>query len=74
MLDPVRSVPYVDRVAQVFEAEGHTKILKLYDDVAAWDPKDLMVSDRDSHPSVSFHHHVGEKIYDLFFAGDENGS
>jgi hypothetical protein len=68
MLDPVRSIAYVDRVAQVFEARGHHDILKLFDQAAAWSPQDRMVSLRDTHPSVAFHHRVGDLIYQEFFA------
>ncbi|MCC6802930.1 MAG: hypothetical protein IT319_08600, partial [Anaerolineae bacterium] len=50
MQDPVRSIAYVDRVAQVFEARGQRDILKLYDEVAAWSPQDIIVSPRDGHP------------------------
>ncbi len=67
MLDPVRSVAYVDRVAQVFEARGHTDILKLFDAAAAWTPQARMVSTRDSHPSAAFHSYVGETIAAQFF-------
>jgi GDSL-like Lipase/Acylhydrolase family len=63
MLDPVRSIPYVDRVAQVFQERGHNDILKLFDQAAAWSPKDRMVSARDTRPSVAFHHLVGDMIY-----------
>src|SRR5690606_10675503 len=31
MLDPVRSISYVDRVAHVFAERGHNEILKLFD-------------------------------------------
>ncbi len=65
--DPFNSIPYVDRVAQAFESRGVTDILKLFDDAAAWDPQTLIVSPRDAHPSAAFHHHVGEKLYNLFF-------
>ncbi|MEO8393202.1 MAG: SGNH/GDSL hydrolase family protein [Chloroflexota bacterium] len=68
MLDPVRSIPYVDRVAQVFQARGHNDILKLFDQAAAWSPQDRMVSPRDTHPSVAFHHLVGDLLYQQFFA------
>jgi lysophospholipase L1-like esterase len=67
MLDPVRSVAYVDRVAQVFEARGHTEILKLFDAAAAWSTGERMVSPRDTHPSPAFHRSVGETIADTFF-------
>lgn len=68
MLDPVRSISYIDRVAQVFEARGQTKILKLFDEAAEWTPEARMVSPRDTHPSVAFHHMVGDEIYERFFA------
>ncbi len=68
MLDPVRSIAYVDRVAQVFQASGHTEILKLFDQAAAWSPQDRMVSPRDTHPSVAFDHLVGDLLYKQFFA------
>ena len=67
LLEPVRSIPYVDRVAQVFEARGHTDILKLFDAAAAWTPTDLMVSARDTHPSPAFHRYVGDELYARFF-------
>jgi hypothetical protein len=67
MQDPVGSIPYVDRVAQAFEARGHTEILKLFDAVAEWDRLDVIVSPRDAHPSVEFHHYVGDALYDQFF-------
>ena len=70
MQDPVGSIPYVDRVAHVLEDQGVTDVLKLFDDVAAWDPEAVIVSPRDAHPSVAFHHFVGQKLYDLFFAED----
>ncbi|MDZ4766265.1 MAG: SGNH/GDSL hydrolase family protein [Chloroflexota bacterium] len=70
LLDPVRSVAYIDRVAQVFEARGHTDVLKLFDAAAAWSPAELMVSARDTHPSIAFHQYVGDTLYDLYFAPD----
>src|SRR5690606_30925570 len=68
MLDPVRSISYIDRVAHVFEDRGHTEILRLFDQAAQWSPQDRMVSPRDTHPSVAFHHLVGDLIYQQFFA------
>lgn len=68
MRQPVESIPYTDRVAQVFEARGHTDILKLFNEAAAWTPQDRMVSNRDAHPSVAFHRYVGEQLYEQFFA------
>lgn len=67
MLDPVRSVPYVDRVAQVFEERGHDDVLKLFDQAAAWSLTDRIVSPRDTHPSIAFHYMVGELIDTQFF-------
>jgi hypothetical protein len=72
MLDPVRSVAYIDRVAQVFEARGHTDILKLFDAAAAWPLESRIVSRRDTHPSIAFHRYVGETLYQQFFVGQED--
>lgn len=66
--DPVGSVAYVDRVAQVFEARGQREVLKLFDEAARWSPAEIVVSPRDGHPSVAFHHRVGDLIYEQFFA------
>lgn len=69
--DPVGSIPYVDRVAHVFDDYAHVEVLKLFDDAAAWDTETdgpLIVSAMDAHPSAEFHHHVGEKLYRLYFA------
>jgi lysophospholipase L1-like esterase len=68
MLDPVRSVAYVDRVAQFFQAQGVSDVLKLFDAAAAWSLQDRIVSPRDTHPSVAFHRYVAEEIDRLFFA------
>jgi hypothetical protein len=68
MRDPVRSVAYVDRVAQYMESQGVTDILKLYDAAAAWKIEDRLVSNVDSHASAAFSRYVGELIYDGFFA------
>lgn len=67
MLDPVRSVAYVDRVAQAFEARGVIDVLRLYDAAAAWAREDAIVSPRDSHPSSAFHRYVGDQLYARFF-------
>lgn len=72
MLDPVGSIAYVDRVAQAFEAHGQREIIKLYDAVAAQAPNDAIASRRDGHPSVSFHHLVGNMLYEQFFAPNRN--
>ncbi len=66
--DSVRSVAYIDRVAQVFEARGQHDVLKLFDEVARWNPADVINSPRDAHPSVAFSQRVGELIYQEFFA------
>ncbi|MCC6612896.1 MAG: SGNH/GDSL hydrolase family protein [Anaerolineae bacterium] len=71
--DPVTSIAYVDRVAQVFEARGVTDILKLYDVAAAWPPEDVIVSARDAHPSIALHHYVGDTLYELFFQPSVTG-
>ena len=69
MLDPVGSVPYVDRVAQEFEAQGITEILKLTDEAAAWGLQERIVSNFDSHASVAFNQRVGDMLYEQFFKG-----
>lgn len=66
--DPVGSIAYVDRVAQAFEERGQGEILRLYDDVAAWPRAEVIVSPRDPHPSAAFHRHVGDRLYQEFFA------
>ena len=70
MTDPVSSIPYVDRVAQAFEAQGVTDILKLTDEAAAWELSDRIVSNFDSHASVAFNHRVGQMIYERFFESE----
>lgn len=69
MEDPVRSVPYVDRVKFVFEARGYgDHVLTLYDEVAGWDRSDSIVASlRDAHPSAAFHRYVGELMYERWF-------
>lgn len=68
LLDPVGSIPYVDRVAQVFEAHGITDILKLTDEAAAWTLEERIVSPYDSHASVAFNRRVGDLLYAQFFS------
>jgi hypothetical protein len=70
MLYPFRSIPYVDRVAQVFEARGKTEVLKLFEEANAWPLEERIVSPRDTHPSVAFHRMVGERLYTDYFADD----
>jgi hypothetical protein len=67
MVDPIGSVPYVDRVAQVFEGYPHVEVLKLFDDVAERGVAASIVSIRDSHPNAAFHRHVGDRLYELYF-------
>jgi hypothetical protein len=68
MADPVSSIRYVDAVATVFEENGYSEILKLFDEAAGWEPSEAMVSARDAHPSAAFHQRVGELLYEAFFA------
>ncbi len=67
MRDPVGSIPYVDRVAQVLEARGHTEILKLFDQAAQWPLEERIVSPFDAHASVAFNHMVGDLVYETYF-------
>jgi lysophospholipase L1-like esterase len=67
MIDPVGSIPYVDRVAQYVESRGHTDILKLFDAAAAWKLEDRIVAPYDSHASAAFNRYVGETLYEQFF-------
>lgn len=71
MLDPFHSVPYVDRVAQAFEAYGIESgaIVKLFDATAAMDLSQRVVSARDAHASVAFNHEVGDMLYDKIVEG-----
>lgn len=66
MLDPFHSVPYVDRVAQAFEAKGieSEAIVKLFDAAAAMALKERIVSERDAHASATFNGLVGDMLYD----------
>jgi hypothetical protein len=68
MVDPVSSIPYVDRVQQAFNEFGVTDVLKLTDEAAAWALSERIVSHYDTHASVAFNHRVGQMIYDQFFA------
>ncbi len=66
MLDPFHSVPYVDRVAQAFEAKGveSKNIVKLFDAAAAMPLNERVVSERDAHASAAFNHIVGDMLYE----------
>lgn len=68
MTDPLHSIQYVDRVAQVFAGRENVEVLKLFDAVAAWPREAVIVSDRDQHPSAAFHRYVGELLYNNYFA------
>ncbi|MBI1278152.1 MAG: hypothetical protein GC179_08495 [Anaerolineaceae bacterium] len=70
MLDPYRSVAYVDRVAQAFEAKGIQPqyIVKLFDAAAAMPLNERVVSERDAHASADFNHLVGGLLYDQVIA------
>lgn len=69
MNNPFGSIPYVDRVAQVFEAAGYEdRVIKLFDAAEAMPLEQRVVSPRDAHPSVAFHALVGEMIYERYFA------
>jgi hypothetical protein len=69
---PFHSIPYVDRVAQVFEAKGKGgQVLKLFDAAEAMPIAERIVSPRDAHPSAQFHRLVGELLYERFFAAPQ---
>ncbi|MDX2162623.1 MAG: hypothetical protein SF162_14975 [bacterium] len=71
MADPVASIPYVDRVAHVFEEGGHgDRVIKLFDAVAAWQTntgESPILSEREAHPTTTFHHWLGNLLYEQFF-------
>lgn len=64
MLDPVGSIPYVDRVAQALAARGYAsdEVLKLFDDAEAMPLRERIVSERDAHASPAFHALVAESL------------
>ncbi|MEZ4671515.1 MAG: SGNH/GDSL hydrolase family protein [Anaerolineae bacterium] len=64
MLDPVSSIPYVDRVAQALAARGYddAHVLKLFDVAEAMPLQERVVSGRDAHASASFNRAVGEML------------
>jgi hypothetical protein len=71
MFFPFDSIPYVDRVAQVFEARGYgDRVLKLFDQAEAMPLAERIVSPRDGHPSAAFSRLVGDVIYARWFAGE----
>ena len=66
--DPVKSIAYLDRVAQAVREQGYTsEILPLYEDVAYIGTEAIIVSERDAHPNAFFHRYLGQRIYDVFF-------
>jgi GDSL-like Lipase/Acylhydrolase family len=69
LLDPVGSIPYVDRVAQAFKARGYgdDSVLKLFDAAEAMSLQERIVSNRDAHASVQFNYVVGEMLYEKLF-------
>ncbi|MBK8026139.1 MAG: SGNH/GDSL hydrolase family protein [Chloroflexi bacterium] len=67
MADPYRSIAYVDRVADAAASAGVEEVLKLFDAADAMPLNERIVSPRDAHPSVAFHHYVGERITHEFF-------
>lgn len=73
-VDPVGGIPYVDRVAMVFEGRGHRDVLKLFDAIAGWDTSKspLFVSNRDTHMSAEFNHWLGDEISERFFASEDS--
>ncbi|MGQ9909147.1 MAG: GDSL-type esterase/lipase family protein [Candidatus Flexifilum sp.] len=75
MLRPFDSIPYVDRVAEVFARRGYgDRILRLFDQAEAMPVTERIVSFRDAHPSAAFHALVGDLIAERFFADDGAGS
>ena len=68
MADPVTSIPYIDRVAQVLDDYEHISVMRLFDEAAAWGVEASTVSVRDSHPNEAFHRFVGEALYERYFA------
>lgn len=67
MEDPVRSIGYVDRVAQHLESLGQTEILKVTDLAASMPVEERLVSRADAHPSAAFNAAVANAIYTRFF-------
>lgn len=68
MNNPFGSIPYVDRVAHVFEQRGYgDQVIKLFDAAEAMPAQQRVVSPRDAHPSAAFHALVAATLYDLYF-------
>lgn len=71
MEDPLATIPYVDRVAQLLESEGVTDVMRLHHDVAYFathETESVVVSARDFHASAAFNRYLGQRMYDLYFA------
>ncbi len=64
MLDAVGSIPYLDRVAQVFESRGYDEryTLKLFDQAEQMPLNERIVSPRDAHASAAFNRLVGDLL------------
>lgn len=70
MLHPFDSIPYVDRVAQVFERRGlGERVIRLFDAAESIPLEQRIVSARDGHPSAAFSQVVADLIYTQFFTG-----
>ncbi len=68
MRDPESTRGRVDIIAQQFGDAGYDDVLRLTAEAAVWHPDAATVSARDAHPSPAFHRHVGQLIYQRFFA------
>ncbi len=69
MLQPFNSIPYVDRVADVFEARGFGgQVIKLFDAAESMPLNARVASPRDAHPSADFSTVVADLIYAGFFS------
>jgi lysophospholipase L1-like esterase len=72
MGNPFDSIPYVDRVAQVFEARGYKdRTIKLFDQAEAMPFAERVVSAKDLHPSAKFDQVVGQLLYEQLFQSDD---
>lgn len=72
MNNPFGSIPYVDRVAHVFEQRGYgDQVIKLFDAAEAMPAQQRVVSPRDAHPSAAFHALVGAMIYERYFTTEQ---
>jgi hypothetical protein len=69
LVDPSGSIPYVRRVAQVFEARGyHDDIIELLDQAEAAPLNDRIASSRDGHPGPVFSRTVAKILYERITA------